>query len=146
MDIETRIKQVVMEKLGVKEEKITREKKFIEDFGADSLEAVDLIMGFEEEFQIEISEEDHENIKTVGQAIDYIKSMISQSVDEKIKKIVSKKSNIPESEIDINKKLEENLGIMDEINRVFEITLPEIDSLELTTDKLIKETINQLIQ
>lgn len=146
MDIETRIKQVVMEKLGVEEEKITREKKFIEDFGADSLEAVDLIMGFEEEFQIEISEEDHENIKTVGQAIDYIKSMISQSVDEKIKKIVSKKSNIPESEIDINKKLEENLGIMDEINRVFEITLPEIDSLELTTDKLIKETINQLIQ
>lgn len=146
MDIESIVKQVIMEKLGVKEEKITHEKSFIEDLGADSLDAVDLIMGFEEEFEIEISEEDREKIQTVGQAINYIKSMIGQSIDQKIKKIISKKSGISEDEIDIDDKLEGDIGIIDEINRVFEITLPEINLSELTANKLIKETINQLIQ
>ena len=76
MDIEQRVKQVIVDKLGINEEEITNEQNFIQDLRADSLDVVDLVMGLEEEFEIEISEEDRENIQTVGEAIDYIKSIL----------------------------------------------------------------------
>ena len=64
--------EIVVDKLGVEVSKVTPEAKFIDDLGADSLDTVELIMQFEEEFEIEIPDEDAEKIMSVGQAIDYI--------------------------------------------------------------------------
>ncbi|MBP5427133.1 MAG: acyl carrier protein [Clostridiales bacterium] len=69
-----RLKQVIVDQLGVEESEITLESSFIDDLGADSLDVVELIMALEEEFNIEIPDEDAEKILTVGDALDYIKS------------------------------------------------------------------------
>ena len=69
-----KIKEIVIDKLGVESDKVTLEAKFINDLGADSLDTVELIMQFEEEFEIEIPDEDAEKIMSVGQAVDYINS------------------------------------------------------------------------
>ena len=68
----TRVKEIIIDKLGIEEGKITNDARFIEDLGADSLDTVELIMQFEEEFDIEISDDEAENISTVQSAIDYI--------------------------------------------------------------------------
>ena len=73
----TRIKEIIIDKLGIEESKITTEARFIEDLGADSLDTVELIMQFEEEFDIEISDEDAEKLNTVGSSIDYINEKLS---------------------------------------------------------------------
>ncbi len=67
-----KVKEIVVDKLGVESSKVTPEAKFIDDLGADSLDTVELIMQFEEEFEIEIPDEDAEKITSVGQAVDYI--------------------------------------------------------------------------
>jgi acyl carrier protein len=67
-----RIKQIVAEQLGVEEDQVTTEASFMDDLGADSLDTVELVMALEEEFDIEISDEDAEKIQTVKNAIDYI--------------------------------------------------------------------------
>ena len=71
--IDKRVKEIVAEQLGVDESQVTNEASFMDDLGADSLDTVELVMALEEEFDIEISDEDAEKIQTVGQAIDYIK-------------------------------------------------------------------------
>mgnify|MGYP001255762813 CR=1 FL=1 len=68
------VREIVIDKLGVQSDKVTLEAKFIDDLGADSLDTVELIMQFEEEFEIEIPDEDAEKIMSVGQAVDYINS------------------------------------------------------------------------
>jgi acyl carrier protein len=70
--IDERVKQIVAEQLGVDEEQVTNEASFMDDLGADSLDTVELVMALEEEFDIEISDEDAEKIQTVQDAIDYI--------------------------------------------------------------------------
>ena len=72
-----KIKEIIIDKLGVEDSKITEDAKFIDDLGADSLDTVELIMQFEEEFNIEIPDEDAETIVTVGKAVDYISSKLS---------------------------------------------------------------------
>ena len=67
-----KVREIVVDKLGVELDKVTLEAKFIDDLGADSLDTVELIMQFEEEFEIEIPDEDAEKITSVGQAVDYI--------------------------------------------------------------------------
>ena len=67
-----RLQSIVAEQLGVESEKVTREAEFIQDLNADSLDMVELVMSLEEEFGIEISDEEVENIRTVGDAVDYI--------------------------------------------------------------------------
>jgi acyl carrier protein len=67
-----KIKEIVVDKLGVEETKVTVDAKFIDDLGADSLDTVELIMQFEEEFGIEIPDDDAENLLSVKQAVDYI--------------------------------------------------------------------------
>jgi acyl carrier protein len=67
-----KVKEIVVDKLGVESNKITLEARFIDDLGADSLDTVELIMQFEEEFEIEIPDDDAEKIMSVGQAVDYI--------------------------------------------------------------------------
>ena len=67
-----KVKEIIVDKLGVKDGKISMESKFIDDLGADSLDTVELIMQFEEEFGIEIPDEDAEGLLSVGQAVDYI--------------------------------------------------------------------------
>tara|TARA_B100000029_G_C17051250_1_gene769551 strand:+ start:181 stop:414 length:234 start_codon:yes stop_codon:yes gene_type:complete len=69
-----KIKEIIVDKLGVEQNKITDDAKFIDDLGADSLDTVELIMQFEEEFEIEIPDEDAEKILSVKQALDYINS------------------------------------------------------------------------
>jgi acyl carrier protein len=76
MDIESKVKQIVMDKLGVDEAQVTPEANFIDDLRADSLDTVELVMAFEEEFGIEIPDEDQEKITTVSSAIEYLKSKV----------------------------------------------------------------------
>ena len=73
-DIASRVKKIVVEQLGVDESKVTENASFIDDLGADSLDTVELVMALEEEFGIEIPDEDAEKISNVNQAIDYVKT------------------------------------------------------------------------
>jgi acyl carrier protein len=72
MEIVEKVKSIVTEQLGVDAEEVTEEAAFIEDLGADSLDTVELVMAFEEEFGIVIPDEEADKIRTVGQAIKYI--------------------------------------------------------------------------
>lgn len=74
--IEERVKKIVVEQLGVKEEEVSSESSFVDDLGADSLDTVELVMALEEEFETEIPDEDAEKITTVQQATDYINANI----------------------------------------------------------------------
>ncbi|MGC1825561.1 MAG: acyl carrier protein [Pseudolabrys sp.] len=73
-DIGERVKKIVVEHLGVEPEKVTDQASFIDDLGADSLDTVELVMAFEEEFGIEIPDEEAEKITRVKEAVDYIES------------------------------------------------------------------------
>ena len=77
-DVETKIREAIVEKLGVEESKVTPQASFINDLGADSLDTVELIMELENKFNIQIPDEDQEKIQTVGDAIKYVKSKVSQ--------------------------------------------------------------------
>lgn len=76
MDVMDRVKELVVEQLGVDAEEVTEEASFIDDLGADSLDIVELVMAFEEEFDLEIPDEDAEKIRTVGDAVEYIKAKL----------------------------------------------------------------------
>jgi acyl carrier protein len=71
-NVEPRVKKIVAEQLGVNEAEIKSESSFVDDLGADSLDTVELVMALEEEFEMEIPDEDAEKITTVKQAVDYI--------------------------------------------------------------------------
>ena len=71
--VDERVKKIIGEQLGVEENEVTPEASFMEDLGADSLDTVELVMALEEEFGIEIPDEDAEKILTVGKALDYVK-------------------------------------------------------------------------
>ena len=71
-NVEQRVKKIVAEQLGVNEAEIKNESSFVDDLGADSLDTVELVMAFEEAFDIEIPDEDAEKIRTVQDAVDYI--------------------------------------------------------------------------
>lgn len=70
---EDKVKEIIINELGVDPEKVTGDASFVEDLGADSLDTVELVMAFEEEFGIDIPDEDAEQMQTVGDAIDYMK-------------------------------------------------------------------------
>jgi acyl carrier protein len=70
---EARVREIIVNELGVEPEKVTDDASFVEDLGADSLDTVELVMAFEEEFGIDIPDEDAEQMKTVGDAISYLK-------------------------------------------------------------------------
>ncbi len=78
MAIEQRVKEIIVEQLGVNEAEVTPEAKFVDDLGADSLDLVELVMALEEEYNMEISDEDAEKILTVGDAIEYIQAHAAQ--------------------------------------------------------------------
>ena len=73
-EVESQVKQIVVDHLGIDEAKVTTDSKFIDDLGADSLDTVELVMAFEEKFGIEIPDDAAETIQTVQNAIDYIES------------------------------------------------------------------------
>ena len=75
--VEDRVKKIVVEQLGVKEEEVSSASSFVDDLGADSLDTVELVMALEEEFETEIPDEDAEKITTVKQATDYINEHVS---------------------------------------------------------------------
>ncbi len=74
MNIEEKVRQIVVDQLGVKEDQVTPDASFVDDLGADSLDTVELVMALEEEFDTEIPDEEAEKITTVQEAIDYIKA------------------------------------------------------------------------
>ena len=76
-NVEERVKKIVVEQLGVKEEEVTNEASFVDDLGADSLDTVELVMALEEEFKTEIPDEEAEKITSVQMTIDYINSHLS---------------------------------------------------------------------
>ncbi|MDQ7849615.1 MAG: acyl carrier protein [Armatimonadota bacterium] len=74
-----RVKSIIVEQLGVDESEVTPEASFVEDLGADSLDVVELVMALEEEFEIEIPDEDAEKIVKVGEAVKYIEQHLAES-------------------------------------------------------------------
>ena len=74
--VEERVKKIVVEQLGVKEEEVSLESSFVDDLGADSLDTVELVMALEEEFECEIPDEEAEKITTVQQAVNYIEAHV----------------------------------------------------------------------
>ncbi|KAL7545512.1 hypothetical protein ACHAWF_008861 [Thalassiosira exigua] len=73
-NVEEKVKSIIVEQLGVDAAQVVTEASFIEDLGADSLDTVELVMAFEEEFDLEISDEDAEKLTTVGKAVEYLTS------------------------------------------------------------------------
>lgn len=73
-----RVKKVVVDRLKVSADEVTEQASFIDDLGADSLDVVDLVIGFEDEFEVQIPDEDAEKIQTVKQAVDYIDSKMAE--------------------------------------------------------------------
>ncbi|MEW5766454.1 MAG: acyl carrier protein [bacterium] len=78
MNVEEKVKEIITNQLGVEKPKVIPSASFVEDLGADSLDTVELVMALEEEFDLDISDEDAESITTVGQAITYIKERTSE--------------------------------------------------------------------
>jgi acyl carrier protein len=72
-DLQDKVKDIIVEELGVEREKLTNEASFMEDLGADSLDTVELVMAFEKEFNIDIPDEDAEKMRTVGDAMNYLR-------------------------------------------------------------------------
>ncbi len=77
MDIAAEVKKIVVAELGVDEAEVTNEARFIEDLGADSLDTVELIMKFEEKFDLDIPDEDAEGMTTVGDVVAYVKAKLA---------------------------------------------------------------------
>ncbi|PID62139.1 MAG: acyl carrier protein [Ignavibacteriae bacterium] len=77
MDVEAKVKEIIIDKLGVEDSQIAPEASFTNDLGADSLDIVELVMGFESEFDISIPDEDAEKIGTVGDAVNYLKDKVN---------------------------------------------------------------------
>ncbi len=75
--IEKKVKEMIVDSLGIDPEKITNESSFVDDLGADSLDTVELVMAFEEEFDVEIPDEDAEKLTTVGDAISYLEKSLA---------------------------------------------------------------------
>jgi acyl carrier protein len=75
--IEKKVKEMIVDSLGIDPEKITNESSFVDDLGADSLDTVELVMAFEEEFDVEIPDEDAEKLTTVGDAISYLEKNLA---------------------------------------------------------------------
>ncbi len=71
-DLDQKVKDIIVEELGVERDKVTDDASFMEDLGADSLDTVELVMAFEKEFDVDIPDEDAEKIRTVGDALDYL--------------------------------------------------------------------------
>ena len=78
MSLEQRVKDLVIKQLGVDAGKVNNDSSFIEDLGADSLDTVELVMAFEEEFDLEIPDEDAQTMKSVQNVIDYLKDKVSE--------------------------------------------------------------------
>ena len=74
MSVEDRVKEIIVEQLGVDAAQVTEDASFIDDLGADSLDTVELVMAFEEEFEMEIPDEEAEKLQTVGDALNYLRS------------------------------------------------------------------------
>jgi acyl carrier protein len=77
-NVEVKVKDIIVEELGVEREKLTSEASFMEDLGADSLDTVELVMAFEKEFDIDIPDEDAEKLRTVGDAMNYLHEKIGK--------------------------------------------------------------------
>ena len=77
-NVEEKVKDIIVEELGVEREKLTSDASFMEDLGADSLDTVELVMAFEKEFDIDIPDEDAEKLRTVGDAMNYLHEKIGK--------------------------------------------------------------------
>ena len=79
MNVEEKVKSIIVEQLGVDEAEVVKDAKFVDDLGADSLDQVELVMALEEEFSLEISDEEAEKIRTVSDAVRYIEEHVAKT-------------------------------------------------------------------
>jgi acyl carrier protein len=77
-DFEARVREIIVEQLGVDPAEVVADASFVNDLGADSLDTVELVMAFEEEFGVEIPDDEAEKIQTVGNAVDYVKTHVKK--------------------------------------------------------------------
>lgn len=78
IELESKVRKIIADRLQVDEASVTTSASFVEDLGADSLDLVELVMAFEEEFKLEIPDQDAETMKTVGTAVDYLKKKLNE--------------------------------------------------------------------
>ena len=97
MALEDKVKEIVVEQLGVNPDQVKPEASFIDDLGADSLDTVELVMAFEEEFGAEIPDEEAEKLTTVGAVLDYLKDKGGRALKEKHKIVVRHFTNLENS-------------------------------------------------
>lgn len=83
--LEKEVKKIIVERLGVDDAQVTLDSKYVKDLGADSLDLVELIMAFEEKFDIDIPDEDAEKLETVGDSIDYLEKVLAEKGDKPAK-------------------------------------------------------------
>ncbi|MBN1150013.1 acyl carrier protein [candidate division WOR-3 bacterium] len=83
--LEKEVKKIIVERLGVDDAQVTLDSKYVKDLGADSLDLVELIMAFEEKFDIDIPDEDAEKLETVGDSIDYLEKALAEKGDKPAK-------------------------------------------------------------
>ncbi len=77
-DLESQVKEIISRQLMVDEDELTMDASYVEDLGADSLDTVEMIMEFEDEFGLEIPDEDAENLRTVGESIEYLENLLNE--------------------------------------------------------------------
>ena len=78
VELEAKVRKIIADRLQVDEASVTTQASYVEDLGADSLDLVELVMAFEEEFKLEIPDQDAENMKTVGASVDYLKKKLDE--------------------------------------------------------------------
>jgi acyl carrier protein len=128
---EKRVKEIVMEQLGVSDDQVTAEASFVNDLGADSLDTVELIMALEEEFKIEIADEDAQKMVTVGDAMGYIQSWM------KLRDVLSKTLGIAEENISADSSMGD-LGAADAKATELAETLKKEFSVDLSGEDISK--------
>src|SRR2546422_5222799 len=125
--LEEKVKDIIVEELGVERDKLTNDASFMEDLGADSLDTVELVMAFEKEFDIDIPDEEAEKLRTVGQALQYLHEKMGKKRDRKSTRLNSSHGYISYAVFCLKKKNNYIVRIMFDISSKIIITFYDLN-------------------